>query len=324
MIGGAIEAGSDIYGAAEGDQNSWYDIAGGLAVGGVAAVGAGLASGGTAALPAGLAGYGVGSGLSKGSRALFGWGSKPKPKSWEGWNSTTAGESGVEPKPRSWEGWNFTTAGQSGVAEPTTASVAEAAWTSGAVAEHLSLLRMIAESVSSGRITSEARASGASGSRISPNDPIFRRTAAKYGLPQGLLPAIAGVESDFNPNAVSPTGVRGLMQITKETGRPYGLTDANRMDPAKQVDVAGHYMKDLLERRRGDLRSALSDYGGESLWHNRYADRVMERMPERASARDEHSRPVQVELLVRAEGDFPVSLRPISAHKGGVFVREAE
>src|SRR5438132_13205433 len=59
-----------------------------------------------------------------------------------------------------------------------------------------------------------------------------------YGLPPGLLKATAQVESGERDDAVSPTGVRGRMQITKATGKRYGLTPKNFTDPLAKIDAA--------------------------------------------------------------------------------------
>src|SRR6185503_8894057 len=46
---------------------------------------------------------------------------------------------------------------------------------------------------------------------------LFATATAKYGLPQGLLSAVAKAESGYNPNAVSGAGARGLMQLMPAT-----------------------------------------------------------------------------------------------------------
>lgn len=91
-------------------------------------------------------------------------------------------------------------------------------------------------------------------------DADFIAAESKYNLRPGLLKAIAAGESNYNPNAVSWTGVRGLMQITGATGKELGLTEANHMDPKAQIDAAGLYMKRLLKQFEGNEEFAVLAY----------------------------------------------------------------
>lgn len=86
----------------------------------------------------------------------------------------------------------------------------------------------------------------------------FDRTfqcAATHLLPHGLtwlhLKAQAIQESALKPDAVSPTGPRGIMQFTKATGNEWGLhEDADFFDPAKSIDTGACYMTHLLNLLR--------------------------------------------------------------------------
>jgi soluble lytic murein transglycosylase-like protein len=90
------------------------------------------------------------------------------------------------------------------------------------------------------------------------DDPIFATTTQKYpNLPPGILQGLVKQESGFNPTAVSPTYVTGLAQITKATGKPYGITPSNRTNPWLSVEVAGHHLSDLLDETGGNLDAAL-------------------------------------------------------------------
>jgi hypothetical protein len=64
---------------------------------------------------------------------------------------------------------------------------------------------------------------------------LFASATAKYGLPQGLLSAVAKAESGYNPNAVSGAGARGLMQLMPATAAGLGV---NPLDPTQAVDGA--------------------------------------------------------------------------------------
>lgn len=61
-----------------------------------------------------------------------------------------------------------------------------------------------------------------------------------------LIAAIAYQESHWDPEAVSPTGVRGLMMLTRGTARDMGLTD--RTDPEQSISGGSRYFATLLRR----------------------------------------------------------------------------
>ena len=76
--------------------------------------------------------------------------------------------------------------------------------------------------------------------------PLFEATAQAEGLDWRLLAAIGYQESHWDPAAVSPTGVRGLMMLTQRTARHIGVED--RLDPAQSIDGGARYLNSLLER----------------------------------------------------------------------------
>lgn len=95
----------------------------------------------------------------------------------------------------------------------------------------------------------------------SPFDSLIQTAAADYGVPYDLLHKQIFKESSFNPNAVSPTGPRGLGQFTKATGLAYGLErDEDFFDPAKSIDAAARHMRDNIKIAGGDELKALLMY----------------------------------------------------------------
>src|ERR1039458_2318556 len=58
--------------------------------------------------------------------------------------------------------------------------------------------------------------------------------ADKYGLPRRLVRSVISTESDFQPQAVSPKGAIGLMQLTPATAEALG---ADPRDAAQTVDA---------------------------------------------------------------------------------------
>lgn len=87
---------------------------------------------------------------------------------------------------------------------------------------------------------------------------IFREAEARFGLPAGLVEAVARAESALNPYAVSPAGALGLMQLMPATARAFGVTDP--FDPAQNVEAGARYLRHLLDRFGGDLKLALAAY----------------------------------------------------------------
>jgi membrane-bound lytic murein transglycosylase F len=74
---------------------------------------------------------------------------------------------------------------------------------------------------------------------------LFEAAANQYDLDWRLLAAIAYQESHWNPRAVSPTGVRGMMMLTNATARDLGVS--KRTDPKQSVDGGTLYFTQLLE-----------------------------------------------------------------------------
>jgi len=94
-----------------------------------------------------------------------------------------------------------------------------------------------------------------------PYDSLIQQKADEYGIKYDLLHKQIYSESSFNPKAKSPTGPRGLAQMTTATGNAYGLiTDADFNDPSKSVDAMARHMKDLLGKYNGDEALALLAY----------------------------------------------------------------
>ncbi len=93
--------------------------------------------------------------------------------------------------------------------------------------------------------------------RSSSYDEAFQQAESQYGLPSGLLSTIGFHESRFNPNAVSPAGAEGLMQLMPPTAREYGV---NARDPYASIDAAGKKMAGLVKYYNGDMAKAVAAY----------------------------------------------------------------
>ncbi|WP_220740400.1 membrane-bound lytic murein transglycosylase MltF [Shewanella sp. c952] len=78
--------------------------------------------------------------------------------------------------------------------------------------------------------------------------PKYQETFEKYAgdIDWRKLAATAYQESHWNPNARSPTGVRGLMMLTLPTAKQVGIK--NRLDPYQSIQGGAKYLNSMLER----------------------------------------------------------------------------
>jgi hypothetical protein len=89
-------------------------------------------------------------------------------------------------------------------------------------------------------------------------EELIRAAAEKHGLDVKLITQVIAAESNFNPKAVSRKQALGLMQLLPQTAAQYAV--ANVFDPAQNIEGGAHYLKDLLEKYRGNLALALAAY----------------------------------------------------------------
>jgi soluble lytic murein transglycosylase-like protein len=84
------------------------------------------------------------------------------------------------------------------------------------------------------------------------------RIAQQNQLSPKLVHSVIQVESNYNPNAVSPKGAQGLMQLIPSTARRFGVS--NVFDPADNIQGGARYLKYLLGLYKGDEALALAAY----------------------------------------------------------------
>ncbi len=106
---------------------------------------------------------------------------------------------------------------------------------------------------------------------------IILRASQEFDVPPTLITGVIYTESHFNPNATSPVGARGLMQIMPGTAA--GI--ANRLndetysvdklyDPALNIRYGTYYLRNLLDRFNNDTDVILVAYNGGAAVANRY------------------------------------------------------
>jgi len=74
----------------------------------------------------------------------------------------------------------------------------------------------------------------------------FKQAADLNGVDWRLLAAIGYQESHWNPDAVSPTGVAGLMMLTRATAGGLGVED--RRNAKQSIDAGAEYFAQLYNR----------------------------------------------------------------------------
>jgi soluble lytic murein transglycosylase-like protein len=84
------------------------------------------------------------------------------------------------------------------------------------------------------------------------------RAARKHRVDGLLVAAIVEAESGFTPDAVSPKGAVGLMQLLPSTGSLYGTPDL--LEPSTNLEVGTRYLSWLLREFDGDLERVLAAY----------------------------------------------------------------
>jgi soluble lytic murein transglycosylase-like protein len=106
-------------------------------------------------------------------------------------------------------------------------------------------------------------------------DQLISQVAERYNLSEDLIHSIVTAESAYNPQAVSPVGAQGLMQLMPATAEDLGVNDS--FDPAENLNGGSRYLKQLLDKYAGDIDHALAAYN----WGQGNVDRHgLGKMPE--------------------------------------------
>lgn len=87
---------------------------------------------------------------------------------------------------------------------------------------------------------------------------LIDRIAREQGMDPELVKAVARVESNYNPKAVSPKGALGVMQLLPKTAERFGVADA--YDPAQNIEGGIRYLKFLRDQFPGNLSLMLAAY----------------------------------------------------------------
>lgn len=89
---------------------------------------------------------------------------------------------------------------------------------------------------------------------------LLRHSATQHGLPEAFVSSVAEAESALRPEAISPKGARGVMQLMPGTAAALGV---NPDEPAENIDGGAKLLRDLLLRYQNQpdqVRLALAAY----------------------------------------------------------------
>lgn len=111
--------------------------------------------------------------------------------------------------------------------------------------------------------------------------PYMQAAAVEYGIDLALLKAIIATESAFNPQAVSPKGARGLMQVMPATAQRFGVANdgegsiaAKLADPQTNIATGTRYLRYLQGLFPGDLELVIASYNAGEGAVKRYGNRI--------------------------------------------------
>jgi len=96
---------------------------------------------------------------------------------------------------------------------------------------------------------------------------LIEAAAARNGLPKKLVQSVAKAESGLDPNAVSPKGAIGVMQLMPGTARSLG---ADPNDPEQNIEAGTRLLRELLLKYNGDVVKALAAYNAGPTAVDRY------------------------------------------------------
>jgi hypothetical protein len=91
-----------------------------------------------------------------------------------------------------------------------------------------------------------------------PFSEIISAKCDKYNVDPSLVKSIIKAESNFNPQAVSPKGARGLMQLMPSTAADMGVRKI--FDPEQNIDGGVKYLRYLLKNFNGDVELSVAAY----------------------------------------------------------------
>lgn len=112
-------------------------------------------------------------------------------------------------------------------------------------------------------------------------EPLVLKASNDFDLDPALLKAVMAAESAFRPDAVSPKGAIGLMQVMPATAARYGVqADQKRtieeklVDPELNIRVGARYLRDLRRKFANQQELVLASYNAGEGAVQQYGNQV--------------------------------------------------
>lgn len=160
------------------------------------------------------------------------------------------------------------------VARPARAAYAGSVTTpaeSVAAADYSGPVSIVIQPGSSSLANGAQQTSASAVSRVMALSRMINEAAHAAEVDSALLMAVIDVESGGNPQAVSPKGATGLMQLMPGTGARHGASDL--FDPRQNIAAGARYLKALIVRF-GDLPLVLAAYNAGEGAVQKYGGRI--------------------------------------------------
>lgn len=133
--------------------------------------------------------------------------------------------------------------------------------------------------------------------------PLAEKAGKANDLDPKLVKAVIEQESGAHPCAISSAGAMGLMQLMPDTAQEMGAKDP--LDSNQNVEAGAKYLKQLMDRYKGDLVQALGAYNAGPATVDRagglpdifetvdYVDAILEKLENKGAPAKEHPPPRQ-------------------------------
>lgn len=118
----------------------------------------------------------------------------------------------------------------------------------------------------------QRRGRRAASKRAASIEAMVNAAALETRIDPNLILAVIATESAYDPDARSPKGAQGLMQLLPATALRYGVSDA--YDPKQSILGGARYLADLLRLFDQDVSLALAAYNAGERAVERHGRRI--------------------------------------------------